>query len=743
MKKAGIVEENVKKGVVTGKEGNGNASSHSSNNIASKAATTAGFTSSGGSSTTTSSSINHKNDKNAKTSPSFSDTVYHTTKNNMKSDPEKETTKQSAYSSTNVLPKSSPQTTNTSTTTHTGTRQPLYGSTTTAATSSNLMSQQEQQQPPTTKMMMSHHNPMEQPTNSTSTLIPQPLVNKEMKQIITDILILLQTYGPLTLHQIEYNLPFYVSLCTTLNTTTSTSTSTTAAKNNAESLNQSNPSLPLHQQQQQPQSTTATSSSALDEATAIAQHRLHCIQNVLNVLAVIHVIHKTNIPYSSLMKSFHSKSSTTNYKSGRNDTKELNQNESQNSGETSTQTEEEQMVTVYYFHDGKVRSDVIYPWDAMDLIQDANQEINESCHRIELLKQELGMMDKMDVSGSGSGSGSQQKQQEVQSKEKAEEAIISNDKRLDVGKSTSAPATTTKAAVSASASSTGGFKKANKAILTDTILSSTIHENHTKTPMASSIPPSQRMKTTREFFKTLVNKFPDIVFDPVYNAALRNFNVDLGCIERERQKYMNSMSGGAVGSAGSGNAVSIAGGTIGNTTNSGGSVGGGGGRKSSSPLRRGGGSSTHGSSSKRRSSSTNQGTSSGKKRRRKTTVKAVADDIAAKAAVATTATTATVTSASMTSSTTTSEKKDVVMSMPKTNVGKNIISTSVAHATNGIKNTSTLSGSHLKESTSLKSFTSKSSEKVNSKQQKGGSIDSGAKKMPATLVEKKSNMDTT
>ena len=115
--------------------------------------------------------------------------------------------------------------------------------------------------------------------------------------------------------------------------------------------------------------------------------------------------------------------------------------------------------------------------------------------------------------------------------------------------------------------------------------------------VASSIPPSQRMKTSREFLKVILCKYPDVVHDPVYNAALRNFNADLGAVAREQKRYSNLLTGGG-----------------GNTT--------GGRRASSSKTNTVDGDSKKGSSNtiqvpstKRRHSTSAQSTSSGKKKR--------------------------------------------------------------------------------------------------------------------------------
>lgn len=323
-----------------------------------------------------------------------------------------------------------------------------------------------------------------------SNLIPHPLINSDMKQIISDILVLLQTYGPLTAYQIEYNLPPYPTL----------------------------DSLP------RPQSSTSDSTS---------NYRFNVIQDVLDVLTVIHVIHKTNIPKDASSSSKKSKSTakmtkTTSSSTAGNEAIAINpgtttlssipENNVNNNDETNQtaddkiemqqqQQEEQQQQQegkeqepkmsqnekiVYFFHDGKVRGDVIYPWEIMDMIQDANAEIDETLDRINLLKKELGVMDDEDNLPK-------------------ERTPVRSGRKRKVDKLTAE-------------------SKANE----EPVVIAPV--------VATAIPPSQRMKATREFLKVILLKYPDIVNDPVYNAALRNFNVDLGAVARERERYSNILS---------------------------------------------------------------------------------------------------------------------------------------------------------------------------------------------------------
>jgi hypothetical protein len=43
----------------------------------------------------------------------------------------------------------------------------------------------------------------------------------------------------------------------------------------------------------------------------------------------------------------------------------------------------------YYFHNGEIRGDTLYPSDIVDIIQDTQEEIKETMERIQLLKEEL------------------------------------------------------------------------------------------------------------------------------------------------------------------------------------------------------------------------------------------------------------------------------------------------------------------------------------------------------------------
>ncbi len=356
-----------------------------------------------------------------------------------------------------------------------------------------------------------------------SDFMPRPLINTDMKQIITDILILLQTYGPLTVHQIEYNLPPYP----TLDSSQSTSLSIAAITESSTS-----------------EAVSASTSGSLTSSSP--EYRFKIIQDVLDVLSVIQVIHKTKITNTSTADE--SSSSTTSASMPKSKNQFGSDSESGNGKGDRIQNQKDKIV--YFFNNGKVRGDVIYPWEIMDMIRDANDEINESADRIELLKKELGVVGDNNIRST---------EIKVQTPAKS-----------------------------------GRKRKIDKL----NAMSTAANQPIAITPIvASSIPPSQRMKTTREFLKVILCKYPDVVYDPVYNAALRNFNVDLGAVARERERYSNLMSGGG----------STTGGRRGSSskTNTG----------DGDSTKKGSGNNMQGASSKRKHSSSAQSSSSGKKKR--------------------------------------------------------------------------------------------------------------------------------
>lgn len=373
------------------------------------------------------------------------------------------------------------------------------------------MSNQERHNLPQSYMAQQHQQQIPIPTavNSQPNLIPNPLINSDMKQIISNILQLLQTYGPLTVDQIEYNLPPY----STLDFPNSPSPPMTTIPSVAAAA---------------ASSTTTTTSGSLPSIAP--ECRFKFIHDVLEVLTVIQVIHKTKIPIGESISSFSSSATTANQGTATEATvstslgekmtvKTLSSIPEKNNGtgdntnsykdnnscienDNSSYRQKQQQIPernekiVYFFHDGKVRGDVVFPWEIMDMIQDANKEINETADRINLLKKELGIV------------GTDANNIDVPQKE---QTIVRSGRKRKIDKLTAASIAT--------------------------------EEPITINPIiATAIPPSQRIKATREFLKVILLKYPDLVNDPVYNAALRNFNVDLGAVARERERYSNFLS---------------------------------------------------------------------------------------------------------------------------------------------------------------------------------------------------------
>ncbi len=459
-------------------------------------------------------------------------------------------------------------------------------------------------------------------------LIPHPLINTDMKQIISDILILLQTYGPLTVYQIEYNLPPY-------------------------------PTLLINQNYNDNECDNYNDFGIVDQE----EYRFKIIQDVLDVLTVVQVIHKTKVPLSfvnndndslsllalsgmnmssTTITNTASSSSSGNHDHNHNNVRAVTgvaagiddvsairasshdngttnnetqimerhtasllstipeSNETRNDNDencTSTaisnyvhvssnndlQKEQQQHKQnekiLYFFHNGKVRGDVIYPWEIMDMIQDANQEIDETLDRINLLKKELGVVDIDDTGTATNGDGNTVQQQP--STPKVRPPVKSGRKRK--------------------------IDKLKEAIQVNT-------EPIQITPVvATTIPPSNRIKKSRDFFKDLLLKYPDIVHDPVYNAALRNFNVDLGYVARERERYSNLLS--AVTGAGMDIGVSSSCAAVGSS-----SSGVKGGKRNSVSSSKSATTSTTISGKKRQLSSGQGASLSGKKKRKKSPV---------------------------------------------------------------------------------------------------------------------------
>ena len=295
------------------------------------------------------------------------------------------------------------------------------------------------------------------PTN----ILPQPLHNPEVKTVIQDILLLLQIYGPLTLYQLEYNLPPY-------------------------------------------KSSTLTD----------RMRDLNDILDMLVVVGVLHYILKDDEKDKSTKKSVEESSLVlVKEENDFNDTSKI------------AQTKKEELETTsdcsnsgrYVYCSGRLRApgDIVYPWEILDHIQEANVEIRERRERIECLRKELLMSTPF--------------------MSYVDEKVLST--RDD-----------TKQDLNSKAESVSNEW--------DTLFRS-LQDRDIKS--GGNLPPkdttssNQRIKATREFFKAMLEKYPDIGQDPVYVAAMRNFNVDWGAAGRGsrgqsgNRKKVNSSGGGTSG----------------------------------------------------------------------------------------------------------------------------------------------------------------------------------------------------
>eukprot|EP00957_Ditylum_brightwellii_P115937 8843033-Ditylum_brightwellii.AAC.1 len=49
-------------------------------------------------------------------------------------------------------------------------------------------------------------------------------------------------------------------------------------------------------------------------------------------------------------------------------------------------------------------------------------------------------------------------------------------------------------------------------------------------------------RSVREVLKSLLFSYPEIIYDPVYAASLRSLNVDVGAVDRERERGCGTLS---------------------------------------------------------------------------------------------------------------------------------------------------------------------------------------------------------
>ena len=151
----------------------------------------------------------------------------------------------------------------------------------------------------------------------------------------------------------------------------------------------------------------------------------------------------------------------------------------------------------YVFLDGRPRADVVLPHEFPGLIRSADEEIRLSKERISVLREELriineegaldGSTDKVDREAKIAGS-------VVTSKESAVDESEGESKKRSIGfagRSTAHPT-----------------KKAKTA----------------------------ERKSAKDLLRSILNKYPEVMRDPVYLAALSNVGVDVVAFERERER---------------------------------------------------------------------------------------------------------------------------------------------------------------------------------------------------------------
>lgn len=318
---------------------------------------------------------------------------------------------------------------------------------TTMSNSSSTTPQRHRQQQQKQQQGRAHYQQQQDQLLTPYNAIGNPQVSSCVKNILT----LLQTYGPLTCGQLEFNLP-PLNLCT---------------------------SMSFYDKD----STGLNSMGVFD-----GSEKKVMLQEILDILVAVHVINRGKLKNDN----------------GTDD------------GEYR-----------YYFGDGipRVENDIIFPNEILNLIEDANKEIKRSKQRIELLKKELGTVNSestedwdrdgessdqsgMDIASSGPGLKSQRngKKWYFDSEEEEEEEEV-----VQQEESTS---------------------------------STSVKSNPTRRRVRKNLPPPpptpvQQTKATKEFLKTLLYKYPEIVHDPVYAACLRNFNIDISQVVKAQLKSAN------------------------------------------------------------------------------------------------------------------------------------------------------------------------------------------------------------
>jgi len=161
----------------------------------------------------------------------------------------------------------------------------------------------------------------------------------------------------------------------------------------------------------------------------------------------------------------------------------------------------------YAFLRGKPRADVILPSRLLTQIRDANEEIRRGKERIEFLRKELGGVVSSDEEEGMGASGANSTADEVTSiQHTSYEAQQRIQKKEEGG-------------------SKGGAERRRR-----------------KQPRT----PVELTESARSVLHTILVRYPEVAYDPVYAAALRNAGVDSAAADRERDRMIiaAAMAGG-------------------------------------------------------------------------------------------------------------------------------------------------------------------------------------------------------
>ena len=330
---------------------------------------------------------------------------------------------------------------------------------------------------------LSHPTPTNTSTSSASAtsasainILPQPLHNPEITTVIQDILLLLQIYGPLTLYQLEYNLPPYKS-----------STLTDRMQDLKD---------------------------ILDMLVVVGVLQYLCDDDSEKDKSQIQMVGQEGITVADVapVKKEHEL----------NDTSKTVAQQSSTSMKGKVESNSDNLNNGRYLYvSGRLRApgDIVYPWEILDRIQEANVEIRERTERIKCLRKELSSsIPSMPFVNSTAPVPIQQKTDVLDQEINSRVENMSND--WDT--------------------------------LFRNLQDRDIKSGGYLTPK-DNMSSNQRIKATREFFKAMMEKYPEIGHDPVYVAAMRNFNVDWGASGRGSRgqsgsrKRVTSSGGGTSG----------------------------------------------------------------------------------------------------------------------------------------------------------------------------------------------------